>query len=284
MLFSVRARLKPWQQWILMGVLPLILIGWYMYAAYVRHQANPDDKIVPYPTQVGLALWHSLIGEPGAEPSFIDRLSAIWNGRLIGDTLASGGRFLIALAIVSIGGVLHGVNVAALPVFRAMFETPWRFMSKLPALALLPLLMVSLGIGEGTKIWLIVIGTWSTVVLDTVNLASNVPPELITKAWTLGASNFEVVYRVILPYVMPSVLNTIRLNLIAMLLFLIAGEQILPSSDGLGYRIFKLQKFLANDQITAYVIWIGLLLFLMDLAIRLLSRWWFPWAQENQSK
>ncbi len=279
MLFSVRAKLKRWHSWTLVLILPALLFALYLYTAYTR-----NDMIVPYPTQIAKAFWNSLIGDTPETATLGERLKAVWNGRLIGDTLASGGRFLLALAIVSIGGVLHGVNIAMLPVWRAMFETPWRFMSKLPALALLPLLMVALGIGEGTKIWLIVIGTWSTVVLDTVNLSSNVPQELLTKAWTLGASNFEVVYRVVLPYVMPNVLNTIRLNLIAMLLFMIAGEQILPSSEGLGYRIFKLQKFLAIDQITAYVIWIGLLLFLMDLTIRLLSRWWFPWAQENQSK
>lgn len=71
-----------------------------------------------------------------------------------------------------------------------------------------------------------------------------IPPEQITKALTLGASQLQVVYRVILPQVMPRLLDAVRISLGAAWLFLIAAEAI-ASTDGLGYRIFLVRRYLA---------------------------------------
>ena len=60
-------------------------------------------------------------------------------------------------------------------------------------------------------------------------------------------------------------------------LFLIAAEAI-ASTDGLGYRIFLVRRYLSMDVIFPYVIWITLLAFLVDLALRKLSAWLFPWS------
>jgi len=81
---------------------------------------------------------------------------------------------------------------------------------------------------------------------------------------------------VILPQVLPRLIDAVRLSLGAAWLFLIAAEAI-AATEGLGYRIFLVRRYMAMDVILPYVVWITLLAYLTDLALRLLSRGAFPW-------
>src|SRR6185436_18623254 len=99
-----------------------------------------------------------------------------------------------------------------------------------------------------------------------------------TKALTLGAGELQLVYRIVLPQVMPRLIDTIRLSLGGGWLFLIAAEAI-ASTDGLGYRIFLVRRYLAMDVIIPYVLWITLLAWLMDWGLKRLTRKAFPWYE-----
>jgi NitT/TauT family transport system permease protein len=129
-----------------------------------------------------------------------------------------------------------------------------------------------------SKIALILIGVFPTITLDTYLRANAVPREQITKGLTLGASSFEIAYRVILPQIFPQVLNTIRLNFKAMILFLIAGES-LAATVGLGYRIFVVRRYIAMDIIIPYVIWMSVLAFLADFLVRLWIKKRYKWVE-----
>src|SRR5262249_50963608 len=153
------------------------------------------------------------------------------------------------------------------------------FFDKIVALSLLPVLFILFGIDELSKIALIVIGVAPTIILDTFNLARGVPGEQIVKAFTLGAGDSDIAYRVVLKQVLPRVLNSIRLNLKAVMLFLFAGEMI-ASTDGLAYRIALLRRHMGMDIIIPYVLWVALLLFLVDLAMRYGNRLLHPWFRE----
>ncbi len=145
------------------------------------------------------------------------------------------------------------------------------FFDKIVALSLLPILFIAFGIDELSKIMLIVIGVAPTIILDTFNLSKGVPPEQIVKGFTLGASDFAITYRMVLKQIWPRVLNSIRLNLKAVMLFLFAGEMI-ASSDGLAYRIALLRRHMGMDTIIPYVLWVALLLFLVDFGMNKLNR------------
>ena len=124
-----------------------------------------------------------------------------------------------------------------------------------------------------------VIGVTPTIILDTFNLSKSVPPEQLVKGFTLGASDFDVAYRVVLKQIWPRVLNSIRLNLKPLMLFLFAGEMI-ASTDGLAYRIALLRRHMGMNIIIPYVLWVALLLFLVDLTMRLLNKKLHPWFRE----
>jgi NitT/TauT family transport system permease protein len=103
-----------------------------------------------------------------------------------------------------------------------------------------------------------------------------IPVEQVTKALTLGASELGVVYRIVLPQILPRLVDALRLALGAAWLFLIAAEAI-ASTDGLGYRIFLVRRYLAMDVIIPYALWITLLGFTLDWLLRRLLAGCFGW-------
>ena len=245
----------------------LAILG-YMWTAHVRHQENPQDKVVPTVSEMGEGVKRTAFEE--------DRKGDI---RLWVDTLASGKRFLISVALMAFA-VLIGLHMGVLPYVEALLLRFVTFFDKIPALAVLPILMIVFGIGEMSKIALIVIGVFPTIILDTYLRAKAVPREQITKGLTLGASDFEVAYNIVLPQIMPGVLDTIRLNFKAVILFLIAGESV-AATVGLGYRIFVVRRYIAMDIIIPYVIWMSLLAYAADLAVRYFIRWRYHWQYEE---
>jgi NitT/TauT family transport system permease protein len=200
--------------------------------------------------------------------------------RLWVDTIASGRRLLISLAFLSLA-VLLGLFMGIFPYMELLFLRFMTFFDKIPALAVLPILFIIFGLGEISKIALILMGVFPTIALDTHLRAKDVPQEQITKGLTLGASYSEIAFKVVLPQIFPAVLNTIRLNFKAMILFLIAGEA-LAATVGLGYRIFVVRRYMAMDIIIPYVIWMSLLAVAADLLVR----WWvktrYKWAELEQ--
>jgi NitT/TauT family transport system permease protein len=175
--------------------------------------------------------------------------------------------------------VLLGLHMGVFPYFGVFFLRFILFFDKIIALSVLPILFIAFGIDELSKVMLIVIGVTPTIILDTFNLTRSVPPEQLVKGFTLGASDFDVAYRVVLKQLWPRVLNSIRLNLKPLMLFLFAGEMI-ASTDGLAYRIALLRRHMGMNIIIPYVLWVALLLFLVDLTMRLLNKKLHPWFRE----
>src|SRR5207253_8515782 len=113
------------------------------------------------------------------------------------DTTATARRFLISV-IFLFPAVLIGLHMAMFPYVGAFFLRFIQFFDKIVALSLLPILFIAFGIDELSKVMLIVIGVAPTIILDSFNLTRGVPPEQVVKAFTLGAGDFAVAYRVVL--------------------------------------------------------------------------------------
>jgi NitT/TauT family transport system permease protein len=151
----------------------------------------------------------------------------------------------------------------------------------IPPLAILPILFIVAGLGELAKVLLIIIGVAPIIVRDLALRTAELPAEQIIKAQTLGASTWQLIIRVIMPQMWPRLIDALRLNLGSAWLFLIASEAI-ASTDGLGYRIFLVRRYMAMDVILPYVAWITLLAFGMDALLRLVRAKAFPWADAGQ--
>jgi NitT/TauT family transport system permease protein len=252
-----------------LGVLPfLILAAVYLLGSSYRLAANPGDKLLPSPATLATTI-HSYAFEE-------DRRSGevLWWA----DTLASLKRIGSALSISAILGLGLGLMVGSLPLVRAAGAPFLSAVSMIPPLAILPILFIVAGLGEAAKIALIVIGVTPCIARDIALRASELPREQLIKAQTLGASSWLLILRVILPQLWPRLIDALRLSLGSAWLFLIAAEAI-ASTEGLGYRIFLVRRYLAMDVILPYVFWITLLAFAMDFGLRTARSRLFPWAE-----
>lgn len=249
------------------GLLPFILLcAVYLTASHARLADNPQDKLLPSP-QAMVAAMTRMMTEP-------DTRSGEYLFFL--DTLASVRRIAAGVFLAGVAGLLLGVNTSLFPGLRALVLPVLTAAGKVPPLALLPILFISVGIGEEAKIVLIFIGIVFSIALDTCLAVDKIPHEQIVKVVTLGASELGAVYRVVTPQIIPRLLDTMRLSLGPAWLFLIASEAI-ASAEGLGYRIFLVRRYLAMEIIIPYVLWITLLAFLFDLSLRLFVRAQYPW-------
>ena len=254
----------------------------YLWVAHARHHDNPEDRVTPTIAQMAQGMYNAVLApaeddEPQAPNATIAQ--RITGSMLWKDTGATGRRFLYSMLLL-IPAVLLGLHMGLFPYLGAFFLRFILFFDKIVALSLLPILFIAFGIDELSKIMLIVIGVTPTIILDTFNLTRGVPGEQVVKAFTLGAGDFDVAYRVVLKQILPRVLNSIRLNLKAVMLFLFAGEMI-ASTDGLAYRIALLRRHMGMDVIVPYVLWVALLLFLVDWSMRWINRRLHPWFRES---
>lgn len=256
---------------LLLAALPFIMIFVaYSIASDIRLTANPQDKLLPAPTTI-VETAERLFTVPDKRSKEI----LLWN-----DTFASLARLLGGVTISAMLSLALGLAIGLLPYARSLFSGFIAVLSMVPPLALLPILFIVFGLGEVSKVVLIVIGITPFMTRDLAQRVMEIPKEQIVKAQTLGASSWVIALRVALPQILPRLISNIRLSLGSAWLFLIAAEAV-ASNVGLGYRIFLVRRYLAMDVILTYVIWITVLAFVIDWLLKTLSRRAFPWMEAN---
>jgi NitT/TauT family transport system permease protein len=203
------------------------------------------------------------------------------SGQLGHDLAASLTRVGIGFAIVVLISVPLGLAIGTFPACRALFEPMIGLVRYMPAPAFIPLLIIWLGLGESSKIALLVIGTVFFNTLMSADAAALVPEELIDASYTLGASRWTVVRKVILPHSLPGLIDAMRVNIAATWNLVVVAE-LIAAQEGLGYRIARAQRFLQTDQIFAVLIVIGVIGVSIDLAFRAVRNAAAPWARAAQ--
>ena len=252
----------------MLTLVPFFIIALvYVVGSAERRAANPEDKLLP-PVSEMVTTVHRLAFEPDRRSGEI----VLWT-----DTAASLRRLALGLGIATAIGLVFGLAIGLLPVVGASFTALIAVLSMIPPMAVLPILFIVFGLGELSKVVLIVFGVAPFLVRDLALAVGNLPAEQLVKAQTLGASTWQLAIRVVLPQVMPRLIESVRLSLGPAFLFLISAEAI-AADVGLGYRIFLVRRYLAMDVILPYVAWITLLAYLMDFALSQFARRVFPWA------
>lgn len=258
---------------LMLMILPFILIlAAYFTGSAVRLEANPHDKLLPSLSQM-LTAMERMAFTP-------DKRS----GELLfwADTFVSLARLLTGLLFASLIGLCIGITAGVLPMWRASLSPLMTVLSMIPPLAILPMLFIVFGLDELSKIMLIVIGITPMLARDLEQRAREIPVEILIKAQTLGANSWTLVLRVVLPQLLSRLISSLRLLIGSAWLFLISAEAI-SSTAGLGYRIFLVRRYMAMDVILPYVVWITLLAWMMDLALRQLQRRCFPWSEGGKA-
>jgi NitT/TauT family transport system permease protein len=235
---------------------------------------------------IPFVVWTALSSTGAVNPLFLPSPASVLRalgrlasgGELWTDVRATLSRVVIGFALVVLISVPLGLAMGTWPAARALFEPMIALVRYMPAPAFIPLLTIWLGLGESSKIALLVIGTVFFNTLMSADVAAQVPAELINVSYTLGAGRWQVIRKVIVPFTVPGLLDAMRVNLAACWNLVVVAE-LIAAQEGLGYRIVRAQRFRQTDTIFAVLIVIGLIGVAMDMGFRFLRDRVAPWAR-----
>jgi sulfonate transport system permease protein len=214
-------------------------------------------------------------------------LLAAWTLLLKGELFThigvSGARALAGFAVgglIGFGlGLANGLSAAS----RKFTDTSLQMIRNVPHLALVPLVIIWFGIDEGAKLFLVALGVFFPIYVNTLLGILTVAPQLIEMGRAYGMSNATLFRRILLPGALPSIFVGVRYGLGIMWLTLIVAETIAASS-GLGYMAMQAREFLLVDIVVLAIIIYALLGKLADSIARALERrslQWHPSFRES---
>ena len=150
----------------------------------------------------------------------------------------------------------------------------------MPVPAFTPLVMVWVGIGEEAKVTLLFIGIFFQLVLMIADDAMSVSEDLLNAGYTLGATNWQTMTKILIPAMLPRSLDTLRMMIGWAWTYLVVAEMVAANS-GLGYSIMKAQRFLKTDAIFTGILVIGILGLITDRVLYMLNKKLFHWTEGN---
>jgi taurine transport system permease protein len=207
----------------------------------------------------------------------LQRLHGLWlNGHLQWHVLASLRRFLVSFALAVGAGVVLGVVLAAFPrPFRPVYPV-LDFLRVIPAPAWLPFAILWLGLGEPPAIFIVTLGVFFPVLLNTIRGMQDALPLHLEVIRTLGGTRRQEILLAALPAALPAVLTGVRVGFGVGWIVLAAAE-LAGTDNGLGWLVSISQWVVDVPTVIAamtLICWLGLGL---DLALRRLERWLLPW-------
>jgi NitT/TauT family transport system permease protein len=266
LLFGVHADPTGWKK-VVLAILPfLALILLYSYVSHVRHIDNPDDKLFPTFVQMKNAV---------AKLAFTQDVRT-GEYTMLHDTVVTVRRLFYGLSLSVVVGFLLGINLGVFKGLEAVSLSFVKFSSMIVPPAVLPIILIAFGVEEVSKVMFIFLSICPMITLCTYNEVKKIPLEQITKSLTLGATPFGLVYRLVMPQMIPSLISNTLVALGSAWVFVIVAEFV-AAAEGLGYRIALMRRYLAMDVILPYVLWVIILGLVMDKALQLLLNWKYKW-------
>jgi ABC-type nitrate/sulfonate/bicarbonate transport system permease component len=268
--------------WGVLGI--LVLAGGYEWLSYRQHSRNPDDTTIPNLTQ----LWDGFVQVTTVrenplkaafeieetDKGFWEKAKSTW---LFQDVAATYGRLFKGLLWGCALSVFLGILMGCYEWFAALLVPVLSFLAKVPGTAMLAVFFVMVGTGESMFGVMIGFGLLPTLT-QAVYLSAkhDVHEEEVNKAYTLGASNFEVIWNVVYRQTLPKVMENVRLQIGPVMVYLIAAEM-LVGQVGMGYQIRMQQRLLNMAVVYDYLIILGTSGLLMDRGMLALRRRACPW-------
>jgi len=243
------SRLAPW-------IVPFVLIAAWQLASQLGWLSS---RILPEPWAVAKAAWALAI-----------------SGELWTHVQVSLGRAVTAFAVGGGLGLLLGLLTGTFRTAETLLDTTLQMIRNIPALALIPLVILWFGIEETSKIFLVALGVFFPVYLNTFHGIRSVDKGLIEMAKSYGLSGWPLYRDVILPGALPSILVGVRFSLGLVWVLLIVAETI-SAQSGIGYMTMNAREFLQTDIVLVGILLYALLGKLADVVSRLLERYWLRW-------
>lgn len=253
---TVNRAAQIWKERLLPWLLPVALILTWEFAAKVGWLSS---RILPEPWAVAHAAW-----------------SLTLSGELWTHVRISAWRAISGFAVGGGLGLLLGLLTGTFKQAETLLDTSIQMIRNIPALALIPLVILWFGIDESSKLFLVSIGVFFPVYLNTFHGIRSVDKGLIEMGKSYGLSGWPLYRDVILPGALPSILVGVRFALGLVWVLLIVAETI-SAQAGIGYMTMNAREFLQTDVVLVGILLYALLGKLADILARLLERYWLRW-------
>lgn len=190
-------------------------------------------------------------------------------------------RQFIGFSIGSAAGIIVGLLIASNRYIQALLDPVIEILRPVPPLAVIPILILWLGIGPVPQVLLVIFGCFVILVVSTVEAVKNVPKIYVNAARTLGAQWFYIYRTVILPAIIPSLVGAIRVGAAASFGLVVAAE-FMGAQEGIGYYMIIAQRYLRTDMIVVSIIIISAVAWIVDQAIRKIEKRMTRWSERHQ--
>jgi len=216
----------------------------------------------------GIALWgaavsFSRVGLPSPAQVLARAIELIRSGQLLADLVASLSRVLAGFALGVALAIPVGFLMGWYPTARGLIEPFVQFFRMIPPLAVIPLAIVTMGIGETPKVFVIFLAVFLSSVIATFQGVISVDKTLINAARVLGAKDGTIFRRVIIPASTPFILVGMRIGLGSAWATVVAAE-LIAAQSGLGFRMQQAELYYDLATIFVSLITIGILGLAMD--------------------
>jgi sulfonate transport system permease protein len=252
---GVGQRLLPW-------LVPVLLIAAWQIASSLGWMST---RVLPAPLAVITAAW-----------------TLAESGELWVHVQVSAVRALTGLAIGGGLGLALGLLTGSVRFFETLLDSTIQMVRNIPALAMIPLVILWFGIDESAKLFLIAVSVFFPIYLNTFHGIRNVDPGLIEMGRTYGLSNWQLYTEIILPGALSSILVGLRFSLGLMWVILIVAETI-SAQAGIGYLTMNAREFLQTDIVLVGILLYALLGKLADVFAKGLESYWLRWHPGYQA-
>lgn len=260
-------------------LVPIALLALWQW---LSTQAIVNPQILPAPTAVLAKWWEYLKPQELFDPAKSSYLAWFFSGELIRDAYASLYRvvagFLVGAVLALPLGLLMGANDRIYKLFNPLIQV----LRPIPPIAFIPLSILWFGLGNPPAIFLIVIGAFFPILMNTIAGVRHVDGIYIRAARSLGAGQTTMFLRVMLPAATPYILTGARIGIGTSFIVVIVAEMI-AVNNGLGYRILEAREFFWSDKIIAGMFSIGLLGLAIDTGMNRLNNYLLKWHRGIES-
>ena len=252
---TARQRLAPW-------IVPLVLLVLWQASAQWGWLSN---RILPAPLDVAKSA-----------------VALARSGELWTHVAVSTWRALLGFAIGGSLGLALGLLTGTFRTAETLLDTTLQMVRNIPVLALIPLVILWFGIDESAKLFLVSLGVFFPIYLNTYHGIRSVDPALVEMARSYGLSRAQLYREVILPGALPQILVGVRFSLGLMWVTLIVAETV-SAQAGIGYMTMNAREFLQTDVVLLGILLYALLGKLADWLSRGLERYWLRWHPGYQA-
>ncbi len=245
--------------------------------------------IITLALAVPLLIWAIVSYAELVPPMFLPTPTAVlqagWqmvtDGTLWVDVFASSARVLAGFVVAALIGVPMGIAMGTFHSMDSLFAPIVGTVRYMPVTAFVPLIIIWLGLGELSKILIIMLGVVLYNAIMIADAVKFIPNDMINVAYTLGGRRRDVLFQVIIPAAFPSVLDTLRVNISGAWNFLVIAE-LVAAQNGLGFKIIQAQRFLQTDKVLFCILLIGLIGLVIDYGLKFMSQKLTPWADQTR--